>query len=333
VNHETISANTFRTELSAISHNNDLQCFITALSLKNYAPGAGGYSIKAAGAAGWANLRIEGMTINQYVTKKWGYHPDAAQLAEAKSSLEGEMTEQATANSLKCPGTSTEALAAMPSEMRTAEIQAQATSLYLVKKIKTAIPLTAASMQSFYTAHPSDYDTLCVSVAVVLPTEVSAFEKAQSAGASVATLAREYSQDPTASKGGAAGCFAPSSTSYESVRSDVASLALNTFATTPNYIDDQGTTYALYVAVTKRTTTPFSVAEPTVLTDLQNLNASSANQEKNRLLYNAAVHVDPAFGQWGLNTTGPEVFAPSIPTKSDVTGTKKLNATGSATYQ
>ncbi|HUY17132.1 MAG TPA: hypothetical protein VMV11_06180 [Acidimicrobiales bacterium] len=333
VNHQTLSANTLNTELSAISHNNTLQCFVTALSPTSYAPGAGGYSIKASGAAAWANLRVEGLAIDQYVTTTLKYHPSAHDLALAESSLEGEMTAQASANSLTCPGTSVQALAAMPSEMRSAEILAQADSLYLVQKIKTTIPLTTASMKSYYAQHTSSYDTLCVSVALVLPASVTAFAQGEASGLSVTALVKKFSQDPaSAAKGGAVGCFSPTSTSYANVRGDVASLGLNTFATTPNYISNNGQTYALYVAVTKRTPTPFSAAAATVLADLQSLNASSANSLKNGLLQSAAVHVDPAFGRWGLNTTGPSVFASAVPATSDVTGTTKLSTTA-ATYK
>jgi len=69
-----------------------------------------------------------------------------------------------------------------------------------------------------------------------------------------------------------------------------------------------------------------------VLADLQSLNASSANKLKNDLLGAAAVHVDPALGRWGLNTTGPDVFASAKPLARDVTGTKKLNA-AATTYK
>jgi hypothetical protein len=333
VNNTSLSGATFRTELSAISHDNTLQCFITALDPTNYAPGAGGYSIKAAGAAAWANLRVEGLAIDQYVTRALKYHPTASELTQAKSSLEGEMAQQASANHLTCPGTSTAALAAMPTEMRTAEIEAQATSLYLVSQLKKAVPLTSASMKSYYAAHTSNYDTLCISIALVAPADVSAFAKSQSAGLSVVTLARKYSLDPSAKTGGTYGCYAPSSTTYASVRADVTSSQLNTFPVTPQVITYNSATYALYVAVTKRTVTPYTKAAALVLSDLRNINASSANTAKNSLLFAAAVHVDPAFGRWGLNTTGPAVFAPTTPTKRDVTGPTKLGASGSSTYK
>ncbi|HVA70093.1 MAG TPA: hypothetical protein VNF08_02070 [Acidimicrobiales bacterium] len=332
VNNTSLSGAAFRTELSAISHDNTLQCFITALDPTNYAPGAGGYSIKAAGAAAWANLRVEGLAIDQYVTGVLKYHPTASELARATTSLEGEMTQQASANHLPCPGTSAAALAAMPTEMRSAEVEAQATSLYLVSKLKKAVPLTTASMQRYYAAHTSNYDTLCISIALVLPADVSAFGKSQSAGLSVVALAKKYSQDASAKNGGTYGCYAPSSTAYAGVRADATS-ALDTFPATPQIISYNNATYALYVAVTKRTITPFAKAAALVLSDLRTLNASSANTVKNTLLFAAAVHVDPAFGRWGLNTTGPTVFAPATPTKGDVTGPKKLSASGSSTYK
>ncbi|MGA7834320.1 MAG: hypothetical protein WCA31_03855 [Acidimicrobiales bacterium] len=333
VNHDTVSGPTLRAELSAISHHNTLQCFITALDPTNYAPGAGGYSIKASGAAAWANLRVEGLAINQYVETKYHFVPDAAVLAAAKASLESEMTEQAKANSLTCPGTSAEALAEMPAEMRTAEIQSQATSQYLVNKVKAAIPLTTNATRQYYNEHVADYDTLCVSIALVSPSEVSAFTSAEASGMSVAALAKKYSQDPSSATGGAYGCYSPTNTSYAGVRADVATEALDVFSTTPRYINYNSAEYALYVAVTKRTVTPFAQAESAVLSDLQSLNAQAALSEKDELLAEAAVYVDPAFGQWGTGTTGPEVFATTAPAASSVPGATSLSSAKTTTYK
>jgi hypothetical protein len=289
--------------------------------------------VKSSAAAIWANLRVEGLAINQYVTTTLKYRPDAAELSAAKTSLEDEMTEEAQNSTTKCTGTAAEAVAAMPAEMRTSEIQDQASSLYLVKKLNETVPLTEASMKKYYRSHRADYDTLCVSIALVTPSAVSAFEKAQAAGASVATLAKKYSQDPTsAAKGGAYGCYSPSSEYYTSVRSDVAGATFDSFPATPQYTDQNGVEYALFVAVTKESTTSFTKAASTVLSDLQNLNAEAADRVKNSLLEHAAVHVDPSFGQWGLNTTGPEVFAPSVPAKTNVSGAGTLTA-GASTYQ
>jgi PPIC-type PPIASE domain len=332
-NHQGVSSYTLNAELAAISSNADLACYISSLDPTSYAPSAGSDSVKASAAAIWANLRVEGLAINQYVTTTLKYHPDAAELAAAKTSLEDEMTEEAANSTTKCTGTSAEAVAAMPAEMRSSEIQDQASSLYLVKKLNETVPLTEASMKKYYRSHVTDYDTLCVSIALVTPADVSAFEAAQAAGASVATLAKKYSQDPTsAAKGGAYGCYAPSSQYFTSVRADVAGASVGAFPTTPQYTDQNGVEYALFVAVTKETRTSYTEAASTVLSDLQNANAEAADKVKNSLLYAAAVHVDPSFGQWGLNSTGPEVFAPTVPAKTNVAGAGTLTA-GASTYQ
>jgi hypothetical protein len=324
VNGQRIGARTLEGEFAAISQNLDLQCYVTALFPTNYGVGAGGDSIKATGAADWTELRLEGLAIDQYVTAHLHYTPSPSDLAAATASLEGEMTAQAQTNALTCPGTSATALAEMPREMRRAELVAQADSLYLVAKLKKAIPLTAAAMQTYYGAHQSAYDTLCVSIALVSPSKVAAFARSQAAGMSVADLAHTYSLDASAQQGGAYGCFAPTNSAYTQVRGDVAGEALDAFATTPHYITYNGATYAFYVAVTKRSTTPFASAQPAVLADLKNLNATAAASVKNTLLYEAAIHVDPAFGRWGLTSSGPTVFAPATPAASEAAGSTVL---------
>ena len=201
-NHQGVSGYALNAELSAISGNTNLGCYISSLDPTSYTAGAGNDSVKSSAAAIWANLRVEGLAINQYVTTTLKYRPDAAELSAAKTSLEDEMTEEAQNSTTKCTGTAAEAVAAMPAEMRTSEIQDQASSLYLVKKLNETVPLTEASMKKYYRSHRADYDTLCVSIALVTPSAVSAFEKAQAAGASVATLAKKYSQDPTSAAEG-----------------------------------------------------------------------------------------------------------------------------------
>jgi hypothetical protein len=74
VNGTTVSNATFRSELAAISSNINLQCYIAALNPVNYGAGAGGASIAATGAASWANLRVEGVAIDQFATSHLGYH-------------------------------------------------------------------------------------------------------------------------------------------------------------------------------------------------------------------------------------------------------------------
>jgi len=284
----------------------------------------------AGGAAAWANLRVEGIAINEYAAKNLKFHPDAATLAKAQTSLEGELSAAATSasqsgQSATCTGTSAQALAEMPNEMRNFEIDSQAASLDLVAKLNTTIPLTLTSMKQYFSAHLSNYDTICVSVALVAPTQVTAFNAAQAQGMSVAELAKKFSSDPTASKGGAYGCYAPGTSSFSAVRSDTISTALNTFPKTPQYINDNGSEAALFVAPTKRTPTTFATAESTVLSDVESANASNANTEKAQILYYSAIAIDPSFGRWGISSSGPTVFAPATPS-STVVGPTTVSA-------
>ncbi len=336
VNGTTVTNATFRAELSAINASPTLDCFISALVPANYSSSAGGASVATSGAAVWANLRIEGLALQQYAQTTLKFHPGAKDLAAAKSSLLSELTQAdqsrvaQSGSQYTCPGTSAAALADMPNEMRTFEISAQAASLRIVGSLKTTVPLTVASMKTYYGLHTSDYDTICVSIALVAPTQVTAFQSAQTAGLSVAALAKKFSADPSRAKGGAYGCFAPTSTSYEGVRSDTASTPLNTFPKTPQYISYNNATYGLFVAPTSRTVTPFAGAESSVLSDLETANASSANTAKENILYYSAVSVDPAFGRWGLNTTGPTTFAPGLPPTSNVGTAAMITALTSA---
>lgn len=329
VNGTQLSASTFRSELAAIATTPTIGCFLYAIDPVNFHTGAGGASLAAPGAAAWSNLRVEGLAIDQFVYTKFHYVPNAAALTLATTSLEGEMTQAATSRPVTCPGTSAQALASMPAEMRDAEITAQADSLYLVSRLNSAIPLTLASMQTYYDAHKSSYDTICVSVALVQPAQVAAFSAAQTAGMSVAALAKKFSVDRSGKKGGAYGCYPPSSSSYASVRTDVGATALNKFPTTPLGVSQNGVTYALFVAATKRSTTPFAIASSAVLADIRTLNATSANTAKQTILYRAAVSIDPAYGRWGLSSSGPGVFAPSVPLANDVAAASSL-ATASA---
>jgi hypothetical protein len=337
VNGTTVSGNTFRTELAAITASPGMQCYLHALNPVAFTSGGGGDTMSAAGAASWANFRLEGVAITKYVTQHLKFDPNTQTLAEAKTSLESEMTDAADeavseGTAKACPGTSAQALAAMPLEMQKAQITAQAASLYLVSKLKTTVPLTSAAMQAYYASHSADYDTLCVSIAVVPPTRLSGFASAQANGDSVASLAKHFSIDSSSKQGGAAGCYEPSSQDYASVRADVSPTLLNAFPTKPLQIDDNGTTEALFVAVTKRTANTYAQAASAVLADLQSSNASSARTEEETILFQSAISLDPAFGQWILNSSGPTTEVNSVPPTTDVKGPKFLT-TPATNYQ
>jgi hypothetical protein len=327
-----VSNSTFLTELSAIAKAPTLQCYLDALSHNSLGPGAGGDTINATGAATWSDLRIQGLAVSDYVSQTFHYEPTAKDLAQATSSLEGELTASASSAQYTCPGTSAQALAAMPAEMRTTEVRDQAMSTYLVSRLNSTIPLTLASLKTFYSAHLSEYDTICVSIAVVTPAHVSAFIAAQAKGETVAALATQFSSDPSSAKGGAYGCFPPSNSSFASVRADVGTTKLDAFASTPQYISQGGVEVALFVAPTKETPTPFNQAVDAVYSDIQSLNSTAASSEEESIIRASAVGVNPAFGRWGIasSSASPSVFVPSLPASSDALDSSANLTTASA---
>lgn len=328
-----VSNDAFLSELHAIATTPTIECYLDALTQTSFTAGAGSQSITAEGAAAWSNLRIEGLAVAKYVTQTFHYRPDAKALATATSSLEGELTQAASSAQYSCPGTSVEALREMPAEMRNAEVFDQAMSTYFLSRLDTTIPLTLASANTYYQSHVANYDTLCVSIALLSPANIGAFDAAEATGDSVATLAAKFSLESNAKSGGADGCFAPSSTYYDSIRSDIGTTALNSFPKEPQFITYEGSEYALFVAPTKRTVTPFTSAEAAVLNDIRSYNAAEANAEEEHILYAAAVTLNPAFGRWGVSSSssGPSVFAPALPSPSDALDSSKNLTTASTT--
>ena len=334
VNGRSLSESQFAGELRAFEANPGLFCYMSSLANTALAQhGAGRDTVTAAGETAWANLRLEGIAIDQYVAVALKHRPTSADLASAKTSLEGEMAQAAAQTSNTCSGTPAQALAAMPAEMRAAQIEDQASSMYLVSKLNATIPLTATAIKAYYQAHQSNYDRICVSVAVVSPTRLSAFAASQAQGESVAQLAKTYSVDASAAQGGAYGCFSPSSSSYASVRSDVGATPIGHFPTTPLSINYNNGTYALFVAATSKSPTPFAQAQGVVISDIQSSNATAANSVKASILYAAAVALDPAYGRWGLGSSGPTIFAPGLPKDSGPATTTQLTTASTTPYQ
>ena len=337
VNGSAVSPVEFRAELAAFNAHPGLYCYVS--SLINAAitkPGAGRDTITAASEVQWMNLRLEGIAIDRYVATVLHHVPSAAELSSARAALEGELTQAATHASQNCAGTAAQAVAQMPAAMRQAQVEDQASSAYLLSKLNATIPLTASNIRAYFAAHHANYDTLCIAVAIVPQSSLSAFAASQAKGMSVAALAKKYSADPvTAAKGGAYGCVAPNSSAFASVRSDVGAAALGHFPASPlPYTPTQGgPTYGLFVAATSKEPSTFAAAQGAVISDIQTQNASTGNSVKSNILYAAAVSVDPAYGRWGLSASGPSVFAPALPNDTGPATSTQLTTASSSPYQ
>ncbi|HEV2427675.1 MAG TPA: hypothetical protein VGS61_05605 [Acidimicrobiales bacterium] len=337
-----VSAATMRAELTVIGDHRTAECYLTALARQQFSPGSGGGTVSASGAAAWTGLRVQGLVIEQYVDAAFHFHPTASMLAAAQASLESDMSQALAAVSAaahtqySCGGSPATALADLTPAMRASLVGSQAASLELESHIKGTIRTTTAGLEQYYLAHPTQYDTVCVSAAVVEPSNVSAFVAMEKTGASISALVAKYSIDvQSAAVHGALGCYAPSNSVYANVRADLVNTTPGKFSASPIQITygASGGVAALFLTTTKITATPFASAEPRVLADVTSIDTTATNSAKESILYHAHVSVDPSLGRWGLSTSGPGVFAPGTPAKSDVPGASILAGTSGATYR
>ncbi len=330
----SVSDRAMREELSALAANPGLQCYLSAMTGQFYRSGGGHDSLSAAATANWTKLRVESAVIIDYVDRHGGT-PTAADLTTARAALEQEFNAAAAARQYRCGTSPAAALDALPPAMLAFQLHAQADAMWLDKMMPSQIPLTTAGLESYFSTHSSNYDELCVAVAVVSPRTLNLFYADRAKGMSVAELAREHSLDSSSQKGGAYGCWKPSSQYYDTWRRLTAGLALNQYNAKPRKIAYGTGTANLFVAVTKRTPSTFADAEQLVLADARNYNAAGGTRVKENLLYRAAVSVSPAFGRWALTSSGPTVANLAVPAESDVTSPGVLAGLqrGPARYQ
>ncbi len=297
----SLSNSTSRAELSVLANSSSYQCYVNSEFAFNTSPSS--TSVNSAAAAAWAKVQIEALAFESYLRLKYHWSPSASDLAVARAGLLNDYTSAAASaaasTGTQCPATASAAFATLPKWFQDREVLRNAASIELLKRIGTVTPVTTAGLESFFNANPRLYDTICVSIAYVPAAQFNAFESARTSGASVASLARTYSADATTAKnGGALGCFAPSSTSYNSVRKFVINEPLNQFS--PRYQPQQqgSAVYVLFVAPTKLTPSTFAASEQQVLSDVQLQNSNAAALAERAILNKANVALDPAFGVW-----------------------------------
>ncbi len=311
VNATTLSNSTMRAELDTLHAHPSYACYLNALIKINTKSTATRFN--AAGVATWTKIQVEGLNVVDYVEKTYHWSPTAKELATARVGYANDLTAAAGSAGVTCASSASTALAELPSWFLTNQLTQNAASEEYVAHLPHAVPVTDAGLHAFYNAHPTYYQTICISVAYVPAAKGQAFARSQAAGMSVSDLAKTYSVDPTAKSGGVYGCYGPTSSSYTIVREYTTGTPLNTFPTTPRIDQTSSGTFLLYVAPTKRTNNPFDKVASQVLIDVQNYNAALASLSQGALLASSAVSVDPAYALW--NPTKGSVSALVTPPK------------------
>lgn len=330
VNGQVISYPEIEAEFAAIAHKPLLQCYLGALAQNGFTSAAGADSTTTAAVASWVSLRVEGLAIGNYVRQHYHHVVSAKELESAKAALEGELTVLARQYSLTCPGTPAQAVAMMTPALRTAEVAGEANSLYLLSKLKTTTPLTVSALKRYYKAHQSSYTAICISVALVPAAKIPAFQAGIRAGQSVAALAKKFSSDPSATKGGSYGCYGPSSSAYAAVTADLKGVRLHHFSKGFPY---QSGSYGLYIAPDRIIRQSFAQSASAVLTAIKAANAKGANAVSQQLLYYAHVMIGDSLGLWSLLSTGPRVSPVRVPASNDVPSLSLFQSTTAPSYQ
>jgi hypothetical protein len=308
----SLPSSQYRAQLDVLAHAPNYTCYLQS-QLGGVIATNG--QVSPSGSSEWLKVQVEALAFESLLTIKYHWHPGVAQLATARTGLLNDFTQsEATVTSstgATCATSATAAFSLLPHWFQQREVLRNAASIELLKRLGTVTALTPAGAASFYAAHRSAYDTVCVSIAYVPQAQFSAFEQARTSGLSVAALARQFSADPSAAKGGAAGCFAPGSSSFSAVRRFVLNEPLNQFSPRYQPQQTQNGVYVLYVAPTKRTPNSLTAVLSQVVSDIQRSNSSSAAFAERRFLQEAHVAIDPALGVWSMAKV--TVLTPRMP--------------------
>lgn len=306
--HYSLSRYDFAHEVNAISTSPAMACYVTNLWGITFTTGAGSNTLDQNTVTAWANLRLEGLAEETYAERRYGLTYSSDVLSAAATNLTAQMTAAANANGASCPQSATLAFANMPTAVAASLLRAEAASEFLSTKLPARISESTTSLQAFYQAHLTEYQKICVAIALVAPTDLSAFNADRTAGMSVGSLAAKYSKDASASQGGAYGCFGPSSTARDLTRD----VALNTYGN-PQVINQQGTNYWLYVAPISRTQLSYADVATQVIDDIRSVNSGSVDAVKQSIFQEVGIDVNPLIGRYGSGQQGVGIYPPASP--------------------
>ncbi len=208
--------------------------------------------------------------------------------------------------------TGAEVLSTLPSSFVDEQVQFVAVATALQEDL-AGVGSSAADLQSFFNAHSSRFDTVCLTAAVF-----SSESAAQSAAASVAsgTPFSTVASNTSSSGGGAQGCDVLSD--LESKLPSDADLASLTTGTVSAPVDDNGT--YLLLQFTSRTPTPYSKAQAAVANAVQVAGSAATQRAITADERRSSVSLNPQYGVWV--PANASVLTPLTPEPTDV-----LNAT------
>jgi hypothetical protein len=348
VNAGSLSQSQLSDELAAIAASPSYHCFLEAqayLNGLNQPAPVHGVSVPSwfsTTAVEWANTRTRDLTIVPYVEQ---HDPSAfspSNLAAARASLivtigvtiqaayaQGSSRTGAFAcTSFTAPPAGTNvgqlALASMPAWFQTEQVRANAAELGLEHLIPALLPTAGPALEAWYHGHSGTFATPCLSFIEVTNLAEAQLVAAKIAGGlSFAAAAKQYSKDPTTkNKGGALGCYSPSTPQWAAVQHYVGNVP--TGHVSAPYPVPNSPAYLLFT-VTKRTPNAFSAVHLAVASANGAVNRTHAALLAVQIQRAADVTVSPAIGTWQPTALGGTIVPTTQPPASSVT-----NATANA---
>ena len=323
VNGESISQDTFNSDLNAIAGSADYRCFLTA----EEAVASGGEtslpSIEGSGQSGdgTSNPTVSTSFAAYYLDNEIGHQlvlqlaaernlqVTTADLAEARSELTNQITSvlsDVTGSQYACAtgATAAEVLGSMPSSFVDKTVKFDATANVL-EEHAAGVGSTPADLERYFDAHAANFDTACFTVAeYTSEADATAAAATVAAGTPFATVAAQTQG------GGPQGCailYGVASTLPTGT--DLQNLPLNTvsspIAVNGNY---------LLIEITQRTPSSFAQARTEVEGAVEAAGASKAGTIIQAAEKRATISVDRRYGEW----VATQVLPPPSPPASDL---------------
>ena len=344
VNGTAVTQASLNADLAAIAHSPAYQCYLNASQAvasngTSPLPGVAGAGLGAAGSASaapsgtgvngipaggggtyntafvdsWLSQRVDEILIAQELAAR-KLVVTSSELTAARSELSSSISSilaDVSGSQFACPESASTVLSSMPASFVNAQVLAQAQKDVLLAA-DAGYGLSTSDLESYYNAHRSSFDKLCLSLIVTQTQATANSLRSQVAkGASFAQLARTQSIDSTtAANGGVLGCVVVSQFTFAS---QVDKLSVGQVSAPISY---QGA--YLLLQVTSRTTSPFTSVVSAVRQAVQGAGVSTATAALQKDQARAAIRVDARYGTWHAVASTAGVFPPATPPAAQV---------------
>jgi PPIC-type PPIASE domain len=342
VNADRLSQAQLNQELAAIAASAPYQCFVEAQAyLNGLSPptpvhGVSPPSWYSTPTVEWANSRATDLAIIQYVEQHYPPAFAPASLAAARVELAAAMNSTILAayaqgggrsQGFSCAGLSAPpageqvgaiALNSMPAWFQDEQVQANAAELGLQHLIPSALPTAGPALGAWYREHAGEFATTCFAFIESPSLDQAQLVAAKIAhGLSFADAAARYSVDRTTKdKGGALGCYAPTSPEWATVQHYVGAVPTGHVSAPLPF---PNTTSYLLFTVTKRTPNTFQSVSSAVSSANEAVNRTRAEVLAVEIQRAADITVSPAIGTWQPSAAGGTILPPAAPPPSSVT--------------